>query len=148
MPRLEFRLPLPGVGQRAIWEFHRDPAALLLLTPPDKKIAVLEAPAEMGSGARVVFRVTHFGVALQWVSLIEAWDPPRGFVDIQETGPFARWRHEHVFEEELLVDRIDYEVPLARLGGRLADHVIVRPDLERMFAYRHLVTTAALLPKR
>ena len=67
------------------------------------------------------------------------------FVDVQEKGPFAAWRHEHLFADGRLVDRLAYEVPLATFGGRLVDAALVRPDLERMFAYRHAVTRKALL---
>ncbi len=63
-------------------------------------------------------------------------------------GPFARWRHEHLFEEEALVDRVDYEVPLVFLGGRLVDLAVVRPDLRRMFRFRHDATAQRLLGKR
>jgi len=145
MPTLEFALDLPGVTQRAIWDFHGDPRVLERLTPPGKEVRVAERPAAMGAGARVVIRVKQFGVWLTWVSLIAEWEPPVRFVDIQEKGPFASWRHEHLFTNGRLVDRITYEVPLAHLGGRLFDVLLVRPDIERMFAHRHAVTREALV---
>jgi ligand-binding SRPBCC domain-containing protein len=145
MPILEFALELPGVTQRAIWDFHGDPRVLERLTPPGKQVRVVERPSTMGAGARVVIRVRQFGVWLTWVSLIEAWEPDSRFVDVQERGPFASWRHEHVFADGRLLDRVTYEVPLARFGGRLADVSLVRPDIERMFAHRHAVTREALL---
>ena len=131
----------------ALWEFHRDPAALERLTPPEKKIRVVERPREMHAGARVVLRVRQFGLWLTWISLIEVWEPETRFVDVQEKGPFASWRHEHLFFEGRLLDRVTYEVPLAMVGGRLAERALVRPDLERMFAHRHAVTAAALRPR-
>jgi ligand-binding SRPBCC domain-containing protein len=147
MPHLEFPLELPGVTRRALWAFHRDPAALERLTPPEKKIRVVERPRDMHAGARVVFRVRQFGLWLTWISLIEAWEPETRFVDVQEKGPFASWRHEHLFFEGRLLDRVTYEVPLAMVGGRLADRALVRPDIEHMFEYRHGVTAAALRPR-
>jgi hypothetical protein len=145
MPTLEFALDLPGVTRRAIWEFHGDPGVLERLTPPGKEVRVAERPAAMGAGARVVIRVKQFGVWLTWVSLIAEWQPQARFVDVQEKGPFASWRHEHLFADGRLVDRIAYEVPLARFGGRLVDVLLVRPDIVRMFAHRHAVTREALL---
>ena len=147
MPILEFPLDLPGVTRGALWEFHRDPAALERLTPPEKKIRVVERPREMYAGARVVLRVRQFGLWLTWISLIEVWEPETRFVDVQEKGPFASWRHEHLFFEGRLLDRVSYEVPLAMVGGRLAERALVRPDLERMFKHRHAVTAAALRPR-
>jgi ligand-binding SRPBCC domain-containing protein len=145
MPTLEFALDLPGVTQRGIWAFHGDPAVLERLTPPGKQVRVVEKPREMRAGARVTIRVKQSGFWLTWVSLIEAWEPESRFVDVQEKGPFASWRHEHLFADGRLVDRVTYEVPFARLGGRIADALLVRPDVERMFAYRHRVTRETLL---
>jgi ligand-binding SRPBCC domain-containing protein len=99
----------------------------------------------MHAGARVVIRVKQFGFWLTWVSVIEAWEPESRFVDVQEKGPFASWRHEHLIREGRLVDRVSYEIPLAVLGGALVDAALVRPELERMFAHRHRVTREALL---
>lgn len=147
MPVLEFPLDLPGVARDALWEFHRDPAALERLTPPEKEIRIVERPAEMRAGARVVLRVKQFGLWLTWISLIEVWEPESRFVDVQEKGPFASWRHEHLFFEGRLLDRVTYEVPLTFLGGNIAERALVRPDLERMFAHRHKVTAAALRPR-
>ena len=107
-----------------------------------------ERPERISEGAVVAIEAAPFGVPIRWVSRIEEWNPPFGFVDVQVKGPFARWRHEHVFEEGALVDRVDYEVPLAWAGGRLADLALVRPDLVRMFRFRHEATSQRLLGKR
>lgn len=148
MPRLELRLELPGVPREALAELHADPRALEWLSPPGKRVRVVERPERIADGAVVVLEVAPFGVPIRWVSRIEEWRPPFGFVDVQVKGPFARWRHEHVFEEGALVDRVDYEVPLARAGGRLVDLAFVRPDLRRMFRFRHEATAARLLGRR
>ena len=148
MPLLEFRLELPGVPREAIAAFHADPRVLEWLSPPEKRVRVVERPATIAAGARVVIEVAPFGVPVRWVSRIEAWEPPFCFVDVQEKGPFRRWRHEHLFEEGALVDRVDYEVPLALAGGRLVDLAVVRPDVRRMFRFRHQATAQRLLGRR
>lgn len=148
MPRLELRLELPGVPREALAALHADPRALEWLSPPGKRVRVVERPERIGEGALVVLEVAPFGLPFRWVSRIEEWRPPFGFVDVQVKGPFARWRHEHVFEEGALVDRVDYEVPLALAGGRLVDLAFVRPDLRRMFRFRHEATAARLLGRR
>ncbi len=145
MPRLEHRLDLPGVTRERLWAFHLDPRALVRLTPPGKRLVVVSFPERMGEGARVVLRVRQMGVPLTWVSRIEEWDEPNGFADVQESGPFRAWRHRHLFEDGRLTDRVEYEVPLARLGGGLVDRLLIRPDLDAMFAHRHAVTREALL---
>jgi hypothetical protein len=148
VPVLEFRLELPGVPREAIAAFHADPRVLEWLSPPEKKVRVVERPSAIGEGARIVIEVAPLGFPVRWVSRIEAWELPYRFVDVQEKGPFRRWRHEHLFEEGALVDRVDYEVPLALAGGRLVDLAVVRPDLRRMFRFRHQATAQRLLGKR
>lgn len=144
VPRLVFTLDLPGVSRHALWEFHQDPRTLERLTPPEKHVEVRERPERIGAGSRVVLRVRQLGIPLDWVSRIEVWEPEVRFVDVQLSGPFARWTHEHRFEDGRLVDTVDYEVPLAFLGGRLVDLALIRPDLRRMFAFRHRVTRQSL----
>jgi hypothetical protein len=148
VPVLELRLELPGVPREAIAAFHADPGVLEWLSPPGKRVRVLERPAVVGRGARVVIEASPFGLPLRWISLVEEWEPPQRFVDVQVEGPFARWRHEHLFFDGALVDRVDYEVPLALLGGRLVDLALVRPDLRRMFRFRHEATARRLLGRR
>jgi ligand-binding SRPBCC domain-containing protein len=145
MRTLEFVLDLPGVSQHAIWEFHRDPAALETLSPPEKQVRVIENPTRVEPGARVRLRVRQFGIWLNWTSRYEAVEPESRFLDTQEAGPFAFWQHEHLFSPGRIVDRITYEPPLARWGGAVVDRILIQPDIERMFRYRHQVTRKALL---
>ncbi len=144
MPVLELRLELPGVSRRRIAELHADPLVLEQLTPPGNEVRVVERPAAIESGAVVVIEARVLGVPVRWVSRIEGWSE-EGFVDVQVEGPFARWRHEHLFGDGVLLDRVDYEVPAAVLGGRLVDLLFVRGELRRMFAHRHRVTASLLL---
>jgi len=61
------------------------------------------------------------------------------FVDVQERGPFALWRHLHEFEDvpggTLVRDAVDYRMPLGPLGG-IARAALVGRTLERIFDYR------------
>jgi ligand-binding SRPBCC domain-containing protein len=145
VPTLAFTLDLPGVSQTTLWEFHADPAVLERLTPPEKNLHVVERPAALGRGVRVVLDVRQFGVRLRWITLFEAWEPPRRFVDVQEAGPFSAWRHEHLFSDGRVEDRVSYEVPLARFGGAVVDALLVRAEIARLFAYRHRATRDALV---
>lgn len=144
MPTLELTLDLPGVSQIELFRFHEDPAQLLRLTPPAKRVRILERPEALYAGARVVLALSTFGIPMRWVSRIEAWEPPGRFVDVQVKGPFAHFRHEHLFQDGRLVDRVDYEVPLRALGGAIVDRLFVRPDLLGLFAFRHRVTQSML----
>jgi ligand-binding SRPBCC domain-containing protein len=71
--------------------------------------------------------------------LIESFDPPTSFVDVQVRGPYRSWRHEHTFEEHgnrtLMRDRVQYELPFGILGS-VAHRLIVARQLRRIFDYR------------
>jgi ligand-binding SRPBCC domain-containing protein len=68
----------------------------------------------------VTWRAWHFGVPWRMTSRITIFERPRRFVDEQVRGPFARFRHEHVFESSQgatrMIDRIEFAAPLGRLG--------------------------------
>jgi uncharacterized protein (TIGR01777 family) len=76
------------------------------------------------------------------------------FCDVQLSGPFAAWHHEHLVVAEddggsTLRDTITYALPFGPLGALGAGYV--QRKLSRLFAYRHDVTKAdleesALLP--
>jgi ligand-binding SRPBCC domain-containing protein len=48
-------------------------------------------------GEAVTWRARHFGLWWSLTSLITIVEPPTRFVDVQERGPFAWFRHEHRF---------------------------------------------------
>jgi len=71
--------------------------------------------------------------------LIESWDPPRKFVDVQLRGPYRVWRHTHRFLAEgartRIVDDVDYELPFGPLG-RLMNALWTRREVAKIFGYR------------
>jgi uncharacterized protein len=145
--RLELRLDLP-VSVQAAWDWHMRPEAFLDLTPPWRKVSVVETDGEIADGSRVLIRL-HLGpFHKDWEAIHEKVRPPHGFRDVQKRGPFAAWRHDHLFESRgpdacTLIDRIHYRLPFGALG-KLVAGAFVRRDLERLFAHRHQVTLAAL----
>jgi ligand-binding SRPBCC domain-containing protein len=77
---------------------------------------------------------------IRWRTVIETWEPPHRFTDVQERGPFALWHHTHSFEPvdggTLVRDSVRYRVGFWPLG-ELAHGLLVGRDLERIFDYRH-----------
>lgn len=127
-------LPLPLAE---VFPFFSEARNLERLTPPWLKFEVLTPPPiQMGNGTRIDYRLRLRGVPLRWQSEITCWDPPARFVDEQRRGPYRLWRHQHLFvadgENTIAEDKVEYAV----LGGSLVDRLFVRPDLEKVFAYR------------
>lgn len=53
----------------------------------------------ISAGEHVTWEARHFGIRWRVTSHITEFDPPRYFVDeMSEGGPFAHFRHEHLFE--------------------------------------------------
>lgn len=150
MPNLSFDITLPA-SIADVWAFHEDvQRALPALSPPEARVAIQSAELPVRPGSRIVIIARGpLGVRLRWVARIIEHSPPghtagaerAAFVDEQESGPFAAWRHEHLFEavspnETRLTDRVSYRVPLGPLG-RLADALFVRRQIVAMFRHRH-----------
>jgi ligand-binding SRPBCC domain-containing protein len=134
-----------------VWQFHDTIETLFKLTPPHTKARLGNTPEPMRVGAVYVLQLRRMGIPLPaWHAEIIAYNPPHGFVDqqIQGKGPFAFWKHEHLFEaisstRTLIRDRVTYSPPFGILG-RIADALFLRRDIAALFAYRHKVTCAAL----
>jgi ligand-binding SRPBCC domain-containing protein len=126
-----------------VFAFHERPDALQLLLPPWERAEIVRPPTSLAVGTIVVVR-SRIGPV--WVTIESEhveYEKGRLFVDEMRRGPFASWRHRHVFLEHpagcRLRDEIDYAPPLGVLG-RLADPIAIRPRLQRIFDYRHDVT--------
>jgi ligand-binding SRPBCC domain-containing protein len=150
MPTLEFVCEL-NVPLERVWEFHNDVATLFKLTPPEKHAKLEGTPEPMRAGVVYRILVRQFGILpVRMQSKIVEYTPPNGFVDIQVPGkgPFKSWTHRHQFAalpggHTCLTDHVTYELPFGPLGA-LVDGLIVRRDIDRMFAYRHRATRDAL----
>jgi ligand-binding SRPBCC domain-containing protein len=80
------------------------------------------------AGDTVTWRARHFGIWWSLTSRIVAVERPRAFVDVQDRGPFAWFRHEHRFERvgdmTRMHDHWEHRSPLGPLG-RLVDAVFL-----------------------
>ncbi|HEX5593591.1 MAG TPA: SRPBCC family protein [Solirubrobacterales bacterium] len=124
-----------------VFDFYGDAHNLERITPPLLKFEVTTpAPIEMGVGTLIEYRLRLHRVPVRWRTRIEAWEPPRRFVDVQVRGPYSLWEHTHTFEEDgpeamVIRDRVRYSIPFGPLGD-LADRLLVRRDLKQIFDYR------------
>jgi ligand-binding SRPBCC domain-containing protein len=74
----------------------------------------------IGLNQEVTWRARHFGVPWTMTSRIIELDRPNRFVDQQVRGPFASFRHEHLFQPSekgtTMVDDVTFSPPLGWLG--------------------------------
>jgi ligand-binding SRPBCC domain-containing protein len=123
------------------FEFFSRAENLEAITPPLLRFRITSpTPIEMEVGALIRYRLRLRGVPVSWLTRIEEWDPPRGFVDRQLRGPYGLWHHTHCFEpldggRTSMVDLVRYGQRLGPLGT-IAEHLLVRRDIDRIFDFR------------
>ncbi len=125
--------------------FHQDPMTLRRLTPPlpGMRWEQQETPRP---GSRVRFSFGIGPVRIRWTARhVEV--SPHGFVDEQEEGPFARWRHHHRFEaigpaSTRILDEIEADLPGPPLRRAVA--WVIWMGLPLLFAYRAWKTRCML----
>ena len=130
----ELWLPVPP---EELFPFFAEARNLEDLTPPFLNFHVITpSPIIMGEGTLIDYKLSLRGIPLRWRTLIRAWQPPFCFIDEQIRGPYRLWIHEHTFEAKdggtLTRDHVRYAVPF----DFLVHDLLVRPDVEKIFAYR------------
>ena len=120
--------------------FFADAQNLSLLTPPSLEFRITTPrPIAMGTGTTIDYRIKLSGVPMAWRTVIERWEPGRGFVDAQHRGPYEAWWHEHRFRadgQRTIMEDVVYYAPRFGLLGRVANGLFVARQLRAIFAYR------------
>lgn len=131
---------LPGLSPPEVFPFFADARNLEAITPPLLRFGLrTPGPIAMGTGTFLQYRLRLRGVPVQWRTLIQDWEPPHRFVDVQVRGPYALWHHTHTFaavpEGTLMTDTVRYAIGFGPLG-ELARRAVVDRDLEAIFDFR------------
>lgn len=123
-----------------VFTFFQDPHNLERITPPYLHFHVRRSstPA-VAEHTRLWYRLSLHGVPIWWRTRIDAWNPPHGFVDVQERGPYRRWHHTHKFVASnggtRMRDIVHYELWLHAQMPRFVSQW-VRDDVRGIFEYR------------
>ncbi len=126
-----------------VFAFHEREDIFAYLIPPWQKVQMVSREGGLEVGARLVFKVFAGPIPITWVAVHTEFVRNRLFVDEQEQGPFAYWKHRHEFSTDgdgsVLADRIEFRLK----GGPIVDALfgwLVRIQLLLMFRHRHSVT--------
>jgi len=131
----------------AVFDWHEQPAALAALTPPGL-VRIEQQDGGIRDGGRVTVSIGLGAARVRWSMRHYGYVYGRRFCDEQVRGPFAVWRHVHLFEplrrsQTLYEDRIEFAVTRHRTLNRVAAPVL-RLLLRIAFAHRHRVVAAAM----
>src|SRR5262245_47629163 len=122
-----------------VFAFFRAPANLVMVSPPELHLRVLEGPALIELGSRIVLKGRRWGIPQRMVSEITAFEAQITFTDTLIEGPLRRWVHTHRFAGAAagtqISDRIEYEPPGGILGQMVTASRLER-DLKWIFEYR------------
>lgn len=139
MYRLE-RSQLIACPLSEVFTFFSAAENLEAITPPFLRFRIVTAlPIDMREGTRIDYSLSLWGLPMSWRTKITCWEPDVRFIDEQESGPYALWRHLHEFEAlaggTRMRDRVDYQLPMGPLGS-VAHALLVRRSLQAIFDYR------------
>jgi ligand-binding SRPBCC domain-containing protein len=127
-----------------VFAFHELPDAIERLIPPWENAKIIQKADISKIGSKAIIEQKIFGIIpSRWIAEHTEYEPPRMFEDVQISGPFKSWRHQHIIEPHaegaILKDEIEFEPPFWIFGAIAAPFAII-PKLEKMFDYRHKVT--------
>ncbi len=127
-----------------VFAFHELADAFERLLPPWENAKIIQKADITKIGSQAIIEQKIFGlIPSRWVAEHTKYEPPKMFEDVQISGPFHKWRHQHIVlphaDGAILRDEVYYEPPMSFLGNLAAPFLIV-PKLDKMFEYRHEVT--------
>ncbi|HYA83772.1 MAG TPA: TIGR01777 family oxidoreductase, partial [Candidatus Bathyarchaeia archaeon] len=128
-----------------LFQWHAKEGALERLNPPWLPFNLIDKNGGLRDGTvEIAMRFTPF-LNSKWLikHLDTEYIEGKRFVDTQIKGPFSHWKHTHDIipygnSSSLLEDRIEYRLPLGKIG-RLVARKIVTKNLEEIFQYRHSI---------
>jgi NADH dehydrogenase len=132
-----------------VFPFFARPQNLGRITPPSMAFRIRSQDLEMRAGLEIDYALRPLpGIPASWRTRIATYDPPHTFTDVQLKGPYRRWEHHHRFtavaDGTRIDDRIEFELPLGRLGAIAGG--LVRSQLEQIFTYRARAVEAIFEP--
>jgi len=128
------------------WEFFSDPANLQVITPPGMgfKIVSRHHGEKMYAGQIIEYKVSPvLNIPVYWMTEITQVKDREYFIDVQRSGPYKLWHHQHHFREipggVEMTDIIHYKIPMGFIG-RMANVFFVKKKLAGIFAFRRQKT--------
>src|SRR5438876_10934303 len=129
MPTLEFETIVPAPIDK-VWAFFEDvERSLPALFALEDQVKIEHADIPVRAGSAVIVRSRGPFGPVRMVARVIEHRPPHAvvfgeearFVDVQESGPFKSWQHEHDFERidektTRMIDRITYRVGFGPVG--------------------------------
>jgi len=126
-----------------LFDYHQQAGAISRLIPPWESASVLSSDDSLKIGSIVKVSNQLGPIPLTWVAEHTELAGNQLFVDELRSGPFARWKHLHLFEtvnltSSKLSECIEYQLHAAPMSNFLKPWV--EEKLRAMFRFRHQIT--------
>ena len=124
------------------WKFFSSYANLQEITPANMgfKIISKHHGEKMYTGQVIEYKVSPIlNIPMYWMTEITHVEELKYFIDVQRTGPYSLWRHQHHFKEieggVEMTDIIHYKNPMGFIG-EIGNIVFVKNQLKKIFEFR------------
>ena len=122
-----------------VWALYADASSINKISPFFARVNFERVDLPLHAGSEIVF-VGKYPPRLRWHARIEEFVANSHFVDVQMTGPFAEWRHEHIFkahgDKTEMIDQVLFRLK----GGEVLNRFLafgVNLLLHAYFSSRH-----------
>ena len=124
-----------------VFNFFSDENNLEKITPPYLGFKIMgKNTPEITAGTKINYKLKIHGIPLSWKSEISIFEKNKTFTDIQLSGPYKKWVHQHDFisckKGTLIKDKVVYKLPMGFIGNLFAGY-FVNKDVRNIFAYRN-----------
>ncbi|MDX9796993.1 MAG: hypothetical protein RBT24_09180 [Arcobacteraceae bacterium] len=135
------------VAVETLFEFHKNPTNLPLITPKNIHVSLLKIPEPFEEKGVVALTITKWGITQQWEVELNRVVFPTLIRDVALKSPFKEFVHDHIFKEltptsSMLCDKINITLPLEPLSHLLL--ALIKKNILTMFEYRHKTTKRIL----
>ena len=124
-----------------VFDFFKEAKNLEEITPKKLNFKIIDSSSDnIEEGSRFDYRLKLNGVPFRWRTYIKNWNPPMGFIDYQDSGPYQVWYHCHSFYKveggTLMIDDVKYRLPFGIFGDILALWYVTK-NIKEIFNYRY-----------
>jgi uncharacterized protein (TIGR01777 family) len=126
-----------------VFDFFSNANNLEKITPPYLGFKVIgKNTPEITTGTKINYRLKIHGIPLTWKSEISVFEKNKTFTDIQLSGPYKKWVHQHDFisckKGTLIKDKVVYKLPMGFVGNLFAGY-FVNKDVKNVFTFRNTI---------
>jgi ligand-binding SRPBCC domain-containing protein len=124
-----------------VWNYFSNPANLDALTPPDMHFEITSgSPEAMYAGQIITYRIKVLPLfRTNWLTEISHVDEHKRFIDVQLTGPYKIWHHQHIFDKTeggvLMTDIVSFKIPFGFIGKLFSK--VIKKQLFKIFRFRY-----------